>query len=160
MNYFQVMIRIRATDTQSQGKLFELGAVRRPSEVGLWIKRGHPESELEHIPYDMRNVDKFGTKVRNWWIVLQPSCRGSDWPLRREVGDDQDWSELTKGGKNGFKMILVAMNWWLRGVRSESETNQALSVLEDIVYVLEKMVKQVGERKRTAEDEAGGDAKR
>lgn len=117
-------------------------------------------SELKDLPYDTRNVVKFGTKVRNWWIVLQPSYRGSDWPLRRDVRDDEDWAELIKGGKNGFKMILVAMNWWLRGVRTDSETNEALSVLEDIVFVLDKMVKKVGGQKRSAEDEAGGDAKR
>lgn len=93
-------------------------------------------------------------------MVLQPSCRGSDWPLRRDVGEDQDWPELIKGGKNGFKMILVAMNWWLRGVQSETETNQALSVLEDIVFVLEKMLKKAGGQKRPAESEAGGITKK
>lgn len=134
--------------------------MKRPAEIGMWIKKGHPVDDLEDIPYPARSVDKFGAKVRNWWTVLQPATRGNEWPLLREIKEDEEWLELKKGGRTGFKLILVALNWWLRGTSSVSEENKALSVLEDVVFVLENILRKIEGGKRGAEELAGGDEKR
>lgn len=126
----------------------------------MWIKKGHPEENIEEIPYARASVNKFGQKVRSWWTVLQPAARGNDWPLLRDIKEDESWPELMKGGRTGFKLIMVALNWWLRGTASVSEENQALSMLEDVVFVLEKMLEKSQGNKRKAEEQAGGDAKR
>ena len=126
----------------------------------MWIKKGHPKEELEDIPFNAKSVDKFGSKVRAWWTVLQPASRGNDWPLRRDIPEDECWPELQKGGRNGFKLVMVALNWWLRGTNTESEVNKALSMLEDLVFVLERMLQTAGGVKRKAEAERVGDAKR
>lgn len=86
--------------------------------------------------------------------------RGNEWPLRREIKEDESWPELRKGGRNGFKLIMVALNWWLRGTSSTSEENKALSVLEDVVFVLENMSKKTDGGKHKAEELAAGDEKR
>lgn len=64
-----------------------------------------------------------------------------------------------KGGRNGFKLIMVALNWWLRGTSSSSEENKTLSMLEDAVFVLEHMLKKTEGKKRKAEEPATGDEK-
>lgn len=100
-------------------------------------------SALEQAPWrpGSNNVGKFGRKMRDWWSSLQPDSRGGDWPLARTVAEDESWPELRKGGSTGFVLMVIGLSWWVRLAESSKDKNESASMLEDVVFVLGKILK-------------------
>lgn len=122
----------------------------RPSEVPEWMANHRKPGGLELVPWECGKkkgkISSFGRKMREWWIALQPDCRGGEWPLVRDVPDDADWTELKKGGSTGFVLLVIGLNWWVRHARSSKDQNEAASVVEDVVFVLGKILKSTDEQ--------------
>lgn len=139
-------------------KDFLLGTYMHLAEIPNWTKRHRAINDLKKVPF--KNSSKFGTKVRSWWISLQPIFRGGSWPLVCHSEEGEKWADLRKCGKNGFVLILVVLNWWIRGASTVSEKNEVMSMMEDVVFALGEIVKVGGGGKRKADEELTGDAKR
>lgn len=100
---------------------------------------------LEQVPWvpGKGQVGKYGRKMREWWSALQPEARGGDWPLARAIPDDEGWTELKKGGPTGFVLMVIGLNWWVRYAESSKDQNEAASMVEDVVFALEKVVESM-----------------
>lgn len=72
---------------------------------------------------------------------MQPSARGSKWPLACEQRAAEEWEQLRKGGKTGFVTILIMMVWWNEAVRTAKDRKDFDAVLEDIIWVLGEMIR-------------------
>jgi hypothetical protein len=91
-----------------------------------------------------------------WYIRLQPLARGAKWPLAR--GPDAtswDWKEVSKGGRGGIFLLLMAVSWFPKcGAADEERMNE---VVDDIKWVLRTLTERIqnppakGGRKRKAE---------
>lgn len=103
---------------------------------------------LEQVPWESGKkrgkIGTFGRKMRDWWMSLQPDSRGGEWPLARDVADDADWGELKKGGATGFVLMVIGLNWWVRHAQSSKDRNEAASMVEDVVFVLGKILDGMG----------------
>ncbi|KAI0057519.1 hypothetical protein BV25DRAFT_1768228, partial [Artomyces pyxidatus] len=89
----------------------------RPEQVGEWLKR---HRVYTNIP-DIGETEQYAESWRAWWLSLQPAWRvaggSATWPLPRVAPDvipekDAQWSDLRKGGLNGFMVTLIALAWW------------------------------------------------
>lgn len=79
--------------------------------------------------------------MRRWYTAAMPGWRSVtyDWPLSRECSEDigeDAWSVTRKGGGNGFAMLIVALSWWLGAAKSAPHKREAMSMVEDVVFVL------------------------
>lgn len=81
--------------------------------------------------------------MREWWISLQPDSRGGEWPLSRDIAEGENWADLKKGGSSGFGLIVIGLNWWVRDAQSTKDQNEVASVIEDVVFVLGKMLESM-----------------
>lgn len=81
-------------------------------------------------------VSSYATSWMKWWVYLQPKWRGEE--LLCEVPEDPDWSELRKGGPNGFFIILISFAWWGQAINLEDdlEAGSWFEAYEDIRWVL------------------------
>lgn len=141
-----------------KGKRYQLTTAGRPSQVSWWVSRGRDFSK----PPDASRLGKpseFGALWRGWWIKMQPSWRGTEWPLSRAgLSLSESWPETLKGGRNGMEAVLITLSWWCSVVKSESQRREWDSAVEDVSWVLEQMVRYMktspaaGE-KRPAESE-------
>ncbi|KAI0039253.1 hypothetical protein FA95DRAFT_1479393, partial [Auriscalpium vulgare] len=64
------------------------------------------------------NMQKFARQWRCWWQAMQPAWRVSGgnqtWPLPREEHNDEQWTALRRGGKNGFVLVMLCLLWWTK----------------------------------------------
>ncbi|KAH7917656.1 hypothetical protein BV22DRAFT_990801, partial [Leucogyrophana mollusca] len=85
-----------------------------PKEIGLWIKCSHPlRLQLCKVADTLLYVKAWHT----WWRTMQPTWRKTDTnpdsPLRQL--DNQEfggWSDICRGGKNGFFMVILSLVLW------------------------------------------------
>lgn len=100
---------------------------------------------LEQVPWESGKgkVGKFGRKMREWWTALQPEWRGGDWPLSRVVADGEVWTEVKKGGPTGFGLLVIGLNWWIRGAQTAKDQNEVASMVEDVVFVLRAILETI-----------------
>jgi hypothetical protein len=93
-----------------------------------------------------------------WWTGLQPSCRGTEvGALSRALpAGDIDWSPTWKGGSNGFFIIIIALCWWFLGVKHNNGCADGCKMaLQDVVWVLQQMLKTQVESVKRGHDEEG-----
>ncbi|KAA1478921.1 hypothetical protein DENSPDRAFT_749013, partial [Dentipellis sp. KUC8613] len=92
-----------------KGRAYQLSTVRRPGAVHAWLKSGRDFDK----PPIINDLSKYADGWRAWWIGLQPAWRGNTWPLQR-LGKPAKglWASLTKGGRNGFVLVVLALGWW------------------------------------------------
>ncbi|TDL13570.1 hypothetical protein BD410DRAFT_687863, partial [Rickenella mellea] len=87
---------------------------------------------------------EFGTSWRNWWKGLQPEWRdgGKDWPLERYLAraNDEGWSHVARGGKNGFHIVIVTLLWWIKAAEEPADIRAWWSALEDVEWCLCQVV--------------------
>ncbi|KAI0054483.1 hypothetical protein BV25DRAFT_1789869, partial [Artomyces pyxidatus] len=86
----------------------KLSSVSRPSEMSHWIKRKRDYTK----PPEIENVCDYADTFRTWWSGLQPSWRGTEWPLTRSIVAGETWEGVRKGGANGFVIVLILLAWW------------------------------------------------
>lgn len=101
-------------------------------------------SALDQVPWGPKGkVNKFGKKMREWWMALQPDSRGGNWPLLRVVDEGESWSQVKKGGSAGIVLMVIGLNWWVRHAELVKDKNEAASVVEDVVFVLGKVLESM-----------------
>lgn len=105
-------------------------------------------------------VERYGEDWLKWWCDLQPPFRGKDpMAMSRVTDSTAEWSQLLKGGPNGFFVILLALGWWYIGVKSAggdcSDCNHAFA---DVQWVLEQMKLSFANPAKRARETDGEDA--
>jgi hypothetical protein len=91
---------------------------------------------------------------------VQPESRGKGWPLSRNVEKNERWDRATKGGLNGIIMILIALTWWYLSIRDEDDKHEFSLVLNDVSWVVGKLVTSAKHQKRSLDDETDSPRKR
>ena len=130
---------------------------QRPEEVNSWLKYGR---KYHAMPSVDGTVDKFGDTWMKWWAHLQPEWRGGNDGFSTDAPDDADWTELQKGGANGFFLILMSVCWWGaavlddNGEEIEPAYSKWLKAIEDVQWVLESMVEGLETSNKRTRDEA------
>ncbi|KAJ6479775.1 hypothetical protein C8R45DRAFT_832683, partial [Mycena sanguinolenta] len=101
-----------------------------PHQVAEWVKtarKGTPKVPL----------DTFPAEWWKWWTGINPQWRLVDGELRRE--GEGSWDALRTPGLNGLLNVVVCLKWW-RVALKESESADWLRAVEDVTWVLQKMV--------------------
>ena len=71
---------------------------------------------------------------------MQDSRRGDEWPLVQDNDEDYDWTELTKGGRNGFYLLILALAWWKTVVKTAADHSAFDSAVMEMTWALESIL--------------------
>lgn len=88
----------------------------------------------------------------DWWAHLQPEWRGV-YPLASQPPEDSDWSELRKGGPNGFFILLLSFVWWGKAIESMEEHKIWLEFSGDLDWVIGQLLHDIGNAEGESEEE-------
>jgi hypothetical protein len=87
---------------------------------------------------------KFKDSWKKWWVHLQPAERkaGEDFEsLTRWGTKNSDWTDLARGGVNGFFSVVLTLSWWLNAVTTDKEGLLELeAIFEDVLWVQDKII--------------------
>ena len=74
--------------------------------------------------------------------ILQPEWRGDGLYFSHDISGDASWSEIRKGGQNGFFIILLLITWWGAAVQDQNSGIQGdwHDAYEDVSWVLNGMI--------------------
>ena len=81
---------------------------------------------------------------------MQDPERGNKWPLDKGKDGGYDWTELTKGGRNGFFMLLLTLVWWWKALRTPGERQDFESVLVEVEWALKGIVSSLDLKSKVA----------
>jgi hypothetical protein len=142
-----------------QNKSMYLSATGRPSQIGWWIGRSRP---FDRTP-EISNVAAYCKLYRNWYMRLQPSWRGTTWPLKRESVPNETWDALMRGGRNGVFNVVIALAWWRQICKTSKDKSIAEETMSDLLWVLDEMlsrakVESTAEKRPALHDLIGGAA--
>jgi hypothetical protein len=146
-----------------QAKSVLIDKAKRPEEMDVWLKSGR---KFHAMPDLTNNAAQFGAAWVEWWSHLQPEWRGKGPVFSTNVPEDASWTELQKGGANGFFLILLSYCWWgsavldADGNEIEPTYSQWLKVFRDIEWVLESMVKRLDQSLKRVRKEVEGEPSR
>ncbi|KAE9386218.1 hypothetical protein BT96DRAFT_839582 [Gymnopus androsaceus JB14] len=125
-----------------------LPAKNRPKIVGTWIQGGRARMT------PTCEVGTLRTELLQWWKTLNPPwCQTGPTGEFLQSGEG-DWGFLNASGRNGLLSVLACMNWWLELEEGLDEDPQWVSLLRDVQWVLESLLKETGEppRKKSRSD--------
>ena len=77
-----------------------------------------------------------------WWLAIQPSWRGSAWPLNMDTPSDgnEDWATLRRGGPNGIFLVVIALAWWLaEAIEAGEALDNVKRAVNDVEWVLTRL---------------------
>jgi hypothetical protein len=112
-----------------QTKLVLLDKAKRPEEIDHWLKNGHKLNAMLMV------TDEFGTTWMRWWLHLQPEWQGSGLNLSRDIPADGTWTELQKGGPNGFFLLILSYCWWV-SMHSITKTSKSTPIGSRLMMIL------------------------
>ncbi|KAJ7866592.1 hypothetical protein B0H14DRAFT_2268603, partial [Mycena olivaceomarginata] len=105
----------------------------RPAEVGQWIKYGRSTTKETKVE-DHR---KLSTQWGKWWTSLAPEWREKDASGQLKIGGDVgEWGTLAHPGANGILTVLLPLVWWRRAEGSELATDEWVTAVRDVRWVL------------------------
>src|SRR5262245_32755619 len=132
-----------------QSEAFKLSAKGRPTQITHWINCGRKFTHLPVIPDLVSYVASFN----NWWRSLQPETRVvTEGVITRDVEAEESWEKTRKGGVNGFVTVLICLAVWLRSTSSETEREICEVAIQDVLWVVERMISRGNAPKRALED--------
>ena len=111
----------------------------RPPQVAWWTSRGRKYDR----PPEVGRPKEFASSWRKWYITMQDSERGDKWPLAKDDDRTYNWTELTKGGRNGFFMLLLTLVWWQKALRTPAEHKEFDVVLDEVDWALTRIVAEL-----------------
>jgi hypothetical protein len=118
----------------------------RPQEIDSWLKYGR---KLQAMPDLTKSAEDFGKRWMEWWAALQPEWRGEGPEFATDIPEVAEWTELIKGGPNGFFLIVLSYGWWGAGA-VDAELNEVQPAFDqwkeaflDLDWVLRCMVEKL-----------------
>ena len=136
--------------SDSQTKSVLLDKAKCLEEIDHWLKNGHKFNTMLMVN------DEFGTTWMKWWLHLQPEWRGSGLNLSRDIPADGTWTELQKGGPNGFFLLILSYCWWGVNVLNREDKQEHTyweQTYDNIEWVLQKMVSGFASIKHSQDEE-------
>lgn len=99
-----------------------------------------------------------------WWISLQPKARhvtgvdlsSSDITLasvliKAAKVEDDGWSRLSVGGKNGLFLVFLVLVWLKRLAETHKEHSIVDIAIEDVCWALDKVLEDLKTRENAKE---------
>ncbi|KLO04274.1 hypothetical protein SCHPADRAFT_947829, partial [Schizopora paradoxa] len=123
-------------------------ATNRPKAISAWLrsKTRSPDTPPPFV------IDELSTELRSWWISLMPDWRivgaGPEditWPLSRRIPatETESWRKIKKAGPQGIGLVLYGLALWRTAcLPGDSHHREHLSMIEDVAWVMNEMVKE------------------
>ncbi|KAE9391052.1 hypothetical protein BT96DRAFT_832549 [Gymnopus androsaceus JB14] len=108
-----------------------------PKAVGTWIGLGRTKVTPTNEGQTLR------TELLHWWKTFNPSWHQTSFTGEFLQSGEGDWGILDMSGRNGLLSVIACMNWWLD--LELDEDSQWLSLLKDVQWVLECLLKEAEE---------------
>ena len=126
----------------------------RPDVIPTWLKFGRKYE----TPPKISSLKDFAECWYEWWRNLQPQYRNKKGGgLSRKIEEGETWSQLRRGGPNGFFMIILTLSWWQKYLDDDdnsypSDWNSFHVASEDTSFVLDQMLAVKALPKRPLDD--------
>jgi hypothetical protein len=87
------------------------------------------------------NVDaeKFGTKVTEWWITIQPTIHKVWPPTYKPLPQGFSFDYFNRGGPNGVFLMILCLSWWANALSTHTDHHSFKLVVHDVRWVLEQI---------------------
>lgn len=115
-------------------------------------------------PKSVTNFASIEREFLTWWISLQPKARhvtGVDLSLsdntlaavliKTAKVEDDGWSRLSVGGKNGLFLVFLMLVWLKRLAETHKEHAIVDIALEDVCWALDKVLEELKTRENANE---------
>jgi hypothetical protein len=73
------------------------------------------------------------------------------------VESAETWSEIRKGGINGFYNVVASLGWWLQATKTDQEVAEFNAMLKDVLWVSEQMIQYSPSMKRPFDNDDASD---
>lgn len=100
---------------------------------------------LRKIP-PLGDLSDYSKDWFTWWNSVQPDWRrmeagqtsGQSFSL--DVPDNETWTELAHGGRNGLSLFILTVAWWKHAcIKADVSTLEVDVAIDDMTFVLQSM---------------------
>ena len=100
----------------------------------MFIKGSRDFSRGDNI-----NVEKFGAKVIQWWLTIQPLTRKAWPPTYEPLPVDFSFDYFNRGGPNGAFLVILCLSWWANALSADIDRTNFNLIIHDVRWVLEQI---------------------
>jgi hypothetical protein len=137
--YFLFCPRSLTTDHQPpQSTRLPLPSKNRPNEIAVFMKNARDFTRGDNL-----DAEKFGRKVINWWVTIQPTMRKAWPPNYGTLPDDFSFAYFKHGGPNGVFLMVLCLCWWANALSPDADHTNFKLVVHDVRWVLEQIASRV-----------------
>ena len=87
---------------------------------------------------DLVNAEKFGERVVEWWVTIQPITRKAWPPSYEPLPDSFSFNYIKQGGPNGVFLVVLCLSWWANALTVGGDHTSFRHVVQDVRWVLEQ----------------------
>lgn len=92
---------------------------------------------------DAVDAEKFGRKVIEWWLTIQPTTRKAWPPTYRPLPEDFSFDYFKCGGPNGVFLVILCLTWWANALTTNTSHTSFKLVVHDVCWVLEQVASRM-----------------
>ena len=85
------------------------------------------------------DAEKFGRKVIEWWLTIQPITRKAWPPTYGSLPEDFSFDFFNCGGPNGVFLMILCLSWWANALSTDTNHTNFGLVVHDVCWVLEQI---------------------
>jgi len=111
-----------------------LSSRNRPTEIAVFMKYGRKFSRGHNV-----DAEKFGAKVIDWWLTIQPTTRKAWPPTYNPLPEDFTFDYFNRGGPNGVFLMILCLSWWADALTTQTDHTSFKLVVHDVRWVLEQI---------------------
>ena len=92
---------------------------------------------------DNIDAEKFGTKVVEWWLMIQPTTH-KVWPLSYEpLPGNFSFDYFNRGGPNGVFLMILCLSWWANALTPDMDHTSFKLIVHNVRLVLEQVASRI-----------------
>jgi hypothetical protein len=133
-NMYSTMSLLINNSFNYQSTRLALPSGNRPSEVAVFMKYGRDFTRGDNV-----DADKFGRKVVQWWLTIQPTGRKMWPPTYEPLPEDFSFKYFDCGGPNGVFLVVLCLSWWANALTIDTDNIDFGLVVRDVRWVLEQV---------------------
>lgn len=88
---------------------------------------------------DNIDTEKFGAKVLEWWLTIQPTTCKAWPPSYGPLPGDFSFNYFNRSGPNGVFLMILCLSWWANVLGTNTNHTNFKLVVNDICWVLEQI---------------------
>lgn len=92
---------------------------------------------------DAVDAEKFGRKVIEWWLTIQPTTRKAWPPTYGPLPEDFSFDYFKCGGPNGVFLVILCLTWWANALTTNTSHTSFKLVVHDVCWVLEQVTSRM-----------------